>query len=308
MFCLLALLCAPAVPPAPAHATMMLTYGYDVAVQSKWTTHGCGRELPQLLEGHAATGLPGLWRIDLHLFSFSPGNVTLTPGWRDAWKAAYATARPHLLTGALRGFFVGDELTAQMLPLADLITVVDTMRATMDADDELPASSRILYYNDSIYMATWKEGIPHNLTHFSLDYYHGTQTGRIGVTVWDLYETYVFPKLGPNTKLLFVPQAYGSKVDALGRSLAQFEDWSLGNLSEYVNWSTRDPRIIGFNPWHLLDRPAMASVAGCNTSLWGCEEVGMANMSRLLSALKVLGGDIRRHAAKADADARAMTA
>ena len=133
----------------------------------------------------------------------------------------FDAARPHLVAGVLRGVMIGDELTAQGLPFASLELLIDEIAAAMAG---VPATSRTIYYNDSIFAATWPR-IPHNLTLFSLDYYHGPATGRIGRTVMDLYDEYVLPKLGPNTKALFVPQAFGSDVGAV--SLEQYEEYAL---------------------------------------------------------------------------------
>ena len=59
----------------------------------------------------------------------------------------------------------------------------------------------------------------------------------------------------------------------------------------------RARQVAELNARIKLSRQAMASVPGYNTSLWGCEEVGMANMSRLLDALTILGGNIKARAA-----------
>ena len=113
----------------------------------------------------------------------------------------------------------------------------------------------------------------------------------------DLYEAYVFPKLGPTTKTLFVPQAYGSRVDARpGWTLDRYEDWALGNLSEYVAWASADDRVVGFNPWHLLDRP-VANVSACAAGEFGCCEAGAVSMPRLWAALVELGERVVANAA-----------
>ena len=224
--------------------------------------------------------------------------MRLKSDWRARLASLFRATRPHLTeSGALRGFFIGDELTAQGLPLDELELVVNALSAVLRSDGSIPASCRVLYYNDSIFVAAWgNHSIPHNLTHFSMDYYHGIETGRVGETVWDLYQKFVFPKLGSSTKVLFVPQCFGSKVDTRpGYTLTQYEDWSLGNLTQYIAWSARDPRIVGFNPWHLLNR-GIRNVSSCDSSGFGCTEVGAASMPRLRKALAVLGAQVKRNA------------
>ena len=74
-------------------------------------------------------------------------------------------------------------------------------------------------------------------------------------------------------------------------TLEQYEDWALGNLTSYQNWSSLDSRVVGFNPWHLLDRP-VANASACDSVEFGCCEVGLMNMSRLHRALVSLGRQI----------------
>jgi hypothetical protein len=280
----------------------MMMYGYDASAMQSWTSNGVSRNLSQLISGFQTVGLPGLFRIDTLLFTRdAAGHLELVKDWRAVLKGAFDDARPHLCEGgALRGFFIGDELTAQGLPFDDLKMVIDAVHAALESEHSIPLSCRTIYYNDSIFMATWTTDIPHNLTHFSLDYYHGRATGRIGQTVWDLYQSFVLPKLGPTTKLLFVPQAFGSRLDPRsGHTLADYEHWALGNLSEYVRWSALDDRIVGFNPWHLLDRPVSNSTACaaegfgcCEVGVLGTDESGAYSMPRLRDAIIDLGKEV----------------
>eukprot|EP00041_Stephanoeca_diplocostata_P016728 m.330461 g.330461 ORF g.330461 m.330461 type:complete len:301 (-) comp20462_c0_seq1:1578-2480(-) len=251
------------------------------------------RELSDLIAGFASTGLPGLYRIDTKVLDFSHGRVKLFPDWHELLHDAFAEALPHLNEqGCLRGFFVGDELTAQGLPFDDLVKIVDALNALL-VSANVAATCRIIYYNESIVVAGWTSDIPHNLTHFSMDYYHGTATGRIGQTVWDLYKSYVLPKLGPNTKMLFVPQAFGSKVDTrVDHTFEAYVQWSMRNLTEFIQWSSLDDRIVGFNPWHLLNRP-VANVSACCSAGFGCCEIGASNMPQLFETLVQLGQAIK---------------
>lgn len=90
-----------------------------------------------------------------------------------------------------------------------------------------------------------------------------------------------------------MPQAFGSSVDARpGNTLAQYEDWMLGNLTQYIHWSSLDERVVGFNAWHLLDRPGPTSTSSCASKGAGCGEVGVEGMPRLRTALQALGEEI----------------
>eukprot|EP00945_MAST-04E_sp_MAST-4E-sp1_P000008 g8.t1 len=180
--------CGEAANGVPGHVNMMLSYDYNASLQHKWCTHGVSRNLTELVEGYRHYSLPGLFRVDLVFVNFTKskeGKISVFTDWEKRLEDTFAAASPYM-TGTnppLRGIFVGDELTAQGLPVKALKMVVDKLRAMLDL---LGGGRRILYYNDSIFLAAWTENIPFNLTHFSMDYYHAISTGRVGKTVWDL--------------------------------------------------------------------------------------------------------------------------
>lgn len=287
----------------PAHLDMMPIYGYDPALQANWTTSGISRSLDELRAGFAKTGLRGLLRLDnddvqpaaQRLFT-DDGPLRLVPAWRAVWAARYAAARSSLIGGSLRGVFIGDELTPQGLPFAEFEALVDAIHASFHGDAALPPRSRVIYYNDAIDMRAWPY-IPANLTHFSLDYYHSNLTG-LDITVFRVYEDFVLPKLRGGTRVLFAPQAYGSRLDVRpGYSIADYERWAVANLTEYVAYASRDARFAGFTPWHLLDRPPPANVTECSLGIrdftFGCCEVGAESMPRVLAALVELGQQVK---------------
>lgn len=278
--------------PAPApHLTMMSFYGYNASAMDGWITHGVSRNMTQLLQGRASHGIAGLLRLDgtsagILDRNTSTGRFQLTRGWQQAWADVFADASPHISSGALVGFFVGDELTAQGLPFAQLEALVDAIAATLRGGVGGCAAtlSCMIYYNDSDFAMSWPY-VPRNLTHFSFDYYHGVATG-LHVTVWQLYKARIEPLLGNSTtRMLLVPQAFGSALDP-ARPIHVWSDWMLANLTQYVTWANSDTRFVGFTPWHLDDRPA---VGNCSSSLWGCEEIGALGMPDVRDAFQTLG-------------------
>ena len=146
-------------------------------LQANWTTLGLSRELAELAAGANATGLPRLPRLDGDLL-FSSG-VTLRPDWEARLDDALEDATPLLASGALKGVFVGDEPTAQGLPYADLVEIVDRAAGWLSLN--APADARIVYYNDSIYVAAWAadEPVPHPDS-FQHGLYRWARHGRAG--------------------------------------------------------------------------------------------------------------------------------
>ena len=103
--------------------------------------------------------------------------------WDEQTLKLLDLAKPHLISGALRGVFLGDELSAQGTGLAphdpgalsfrDIERWVDLVRGFLDevAISRAAAGTKddlVLYYTSSDYCMTWPY-IPRNLTLFSMD-------------------------------------------------------------------------------------------------------------------------------------------
>ena len=121
----------------------------------------------------------------------------------------------------------------------------------------------------------------------------------------------MFPKLGPDTKLLVVPPAYGSRTPCKGKpsvwctsqNYAQWLELNRGNFVSsqsprarnacpptdpvprgqtfYRDWAFSDERIVGWDPWPLHASPAQ----GATTSM----SLGLADMPEVLAWYKGLG-------------------
>ena len=106
--------------------------------------------------------------------------------WDEQALHLLGLAQPHLISGALRGVWLGDELTASgvgshphvpgALSFRDLEKYINLVRGFLDVH-VAPArratgvkEDLILYYMSSVYSKTWPY-IPPNLTHFALDDY-----------------------------------------------------------------------------------------------------------------------------------------
>ena len=106
-----------------------------------------------------------------------------------------------------------------------------------------------------------------------------------------MYQQTVFPKLGPDTKLLVVPPTYGShhactasgpSVWCTNQTYSEWLELNNGNFTFYRDWAFSDPRIIGFDPWPLQP-------GGSNTSSMA---LGLLGMPEILAEYKALGKQI----------------
>lgn len=126
----------------PAHITTMTAYGYNASAQAGWCSWGKSFNLTELIQGFEQHGLPGLYRIDCvgcqelengggkhlpdpgfaagvicdgrncstcpnvyHMCEKSRGDKT---NWDEQTLQLLNLAKPHLISGALRGVFLGE--------------------------------------------------------------------------------------------------------------------------------------------------------------------------------------------------------
>lgn len=228
------------------------------------------------------------------------------------YKAKWATLRdsvvlPMLKEKSVFGVFFGDELCWQCLSWQNLSTAVDTVRA------DLPRGEAILYYNEAFPVLAASKcstggdfdpnrtnfsypRVPTGLDWVSLDYYpdEGTLLGAPR-----LFEQYLYPKMAPHQKALFVPPAYGcnrtqlsyqrcnqlccsnstrdgANVPCNGDCSVAMLQWAEGSY----NWARSDPRIVGLNPWHYTGASG------------GPFQPGLVNMPAVLAAYKAIGKEI----------------
>jgi hypothetical protein len=342
----------------PKHVKYMSAYGYNASAQATWCSFGKSFNLSQLVEGHKTFGMPGLYRIDCvgcegsqaKSPSFAAGIICDLPtakrppgrnpyhfcqkrkgdttDWDEETAKLMALAKPHLLSGALSGIFLGDELTSAGRPQGPsgltfedfdrwVNVVAGYLAAVAPARAAAGLEPPILYYTESDYVSTWPY-IPHNLTLFSMDDYHpswmypsspvskcrtsgfprpaGCENETTGLWVYPVYQASVFPKLGPDTKLLLVPPTYAShylcngtgSVWCTNQTYAEWVGIGQSNFSFYRDWAFSDSRIVGFDPWPLNVPDGWRPLAGWTTPI-----VGLLDIPELLPEYVALGKAIR---------------
>lgn len=116
--------------------------------------------------------------------------------------------------------------------------------------------------------------------------------------VQPVYERYIYPKMTPDQRVLFVPPAYGaggnrSMGDKLccnsntrdganppcaGNCTAALAQWA----ATVYEWARADPRVVGLNPWHWNTRSTTS----------GMFEPGLVGMPGLLQVYQAIGAEI----------------
>merc|ERR1719272_2772515 len=96
---------------------------------------------------------------------------------------------------------------------AELNLLVDAVAASLAS---LGLPDLIIWYNDSDNFHLWEGDIPHNLTVFSADFYHPKWMYPGIGDVRDVYNEWLFPKLGPETQVFVVPPTFGNTMGCNG--------------------------------------------------------------------------------------------
>jgi hypothetical protein len=93
---------------------------------------------------------------------FDRAHHGLFPGWREATDSFVAIMAPLLANGTAVGVFLGDEICCSGVPLSNLTSVANRLRAG------LPAA--LLYTNECSVMGAWPD-VPAALDFISIDFY-----------------------------------------------------------------------------------------------------------------------------------------
>ena len=267
-------------PPSPQEQEQLFltVYGWgDFDTMARTcTAFSCGDFttcLPQLEVMRARYGVRGMLGGP---GVFTRGNWTfasggLVPGWVQKTDTFIAAARPSCANGTVQSIFFGDELVCSGVPLQNLTSVVDRVRAG------LAGTGVKLYTNEcggglnqgtvaGCYKAecraewAWPT-VPAALDWLSIDAYNeGNRDGAAEVAlVRRRAEKVIFPRMHAGQSLVLVPGVFANSPAGCRRSglrcpLAQQSAQVVAKLRGYIAWAQTEPRIAGLHSWHLLNR------------------------------------------------------
>ena len=95
----------------------------------------------------------------------------------------------------------------------------------------------------------------------------------------------LYPKLYPDECVLLVPGAFGCKETRFSLAVEQ-EARIVAKLAAYQSLAPSEPRIVGFNPWHIDNR------SGPSTTALHCMNLGGGAIPRVQARLEALGESI----------------
>ena len=261
----------------------------------------------------AAKGITTLFSTHDTFFRNGAG---MRPDWKTAWSEIQLEIDPLIRSGAIVGFFAGDELVSGgKITRAELITCLDAL-----------ALAKAKYAKLGMPLFTWANeggevwveqfnasGIPASLDVVSIDDYYmdadGTPESQVrGHREW--YESKLYPLLNSKQRVFVVPGSFATRNGngpttgryAKGNATFCYRDaktsavtpetcdaYMADQANAFAAWAWDDARVVGFAPWHWDTR--------LKSAVSPYKEIGVVDMPRTKAAWKNIGARMRRAAA-----------
>ena len=177
----------------------------------------------------------------------------------------------HRSVPRLEVLFLGDELCDGGIPLANLSTVADFVRAQVGPDVTLWTNEGVSAFTRAPTAPSYIGRVPAALDLVSLDSYNVSDPVAEAAQTAALYEKYIFPRLaGPHQRVMFVPGTvgcipgstfpYGPKGRKISwgqcnTSLEVQGQRQAAKMAAYFAYALGEPRVAGFSPWRWFTEP-----------------------------------------------------
>jgi hypothetical protein len=264
---------------------------------SGWTTYAVTLNLSACVEARASTPY-ATCLFDLHWKLFGGGpicntshgtqsTIRLKPDLAGTWatlKRVYEL--DHMVAnGTVQGFFMGDEMAYNGLPLVELEEAAATVRSSYPGtwiyanearrplDLDVDKCGRTLGYE-----------VPPSLDALSIDTYDaGLEIPGFVSKVRHIYEEKIFPKLRANQSAWLMPGAFASASASGSKckgNLTCWDDMCAREATDWAAWAHTDKRVTGMYGWHWQTRSA---------SHLPNKEIGLEDMPRCRMAWRQIG-------------------
>jgi hypothetical protein len=167
------------------------------------------------------------------------------------------------------GVCAGDELLLQGLPLSNLSSLADLIRADFPRNDHsftiyendayapvkggIDGSNRPIGWENATHPDDWR--VPASLDWISMDLYRLNATYI--ETFQEVYEQHLYPRMTVHQHALVVPAAFSAmgagSLNGVNWTLAQYDDAMEQIAWAAYNWTINDSHLVGLAPWHWYD-------------------------------------------------------
>ena len=226
---------------------------------------------------------------------FDRSGGALDPNWSSNLQNLLKIAQPYVTKGIITGFFLGDELCCAGLPLSNLTSVADMIRSTVNddgygisgSDDSGDSGDIIIYTNECDGTVNGWPSVPESIDWISFDLYDVNNGTHGAHEIISSYETYIFPRLNDNQKVVLVPGIMGCNYTQSELDINSVQ--IVNDLDILFEWAKNETNVAGFNPWHFNNRSTNQAAPPCNM------KPGGVMMPDVVNKLKEIGTYIMKN-------------
>ena len=193
----------------------------------------------------------------------------LRSNWQQILESAINSSKQALDSGAIRGFFLGDEVCCAGVTVAEIGLVAAFIKARVPPHVFTYLNECAHTFNRSEMVrrgmpaSSMSQGdllggkLPAALDYISFDEY-GNSSSSAGevVAVRRLHQQWVFPVLSPHQRVFVVPGFFSDATPDLPKATQVQQDEALvTKLEQYLRYAAEESRIEGIMPWHWKTWP-----------------------------------------------------
>lgn len=192
------------------------------------------------------------------------GRTGLAAGWQRNIAATVQAARSRLVSGAVAGLFLGDEVVCGGVHVENLTAVAAYSKQQLlvagVGHGLVYVNECKLSFNNTHRPYGIKGLLPAGLDLISFDAYQLSNLSTFAPTPWWLQEPRanrafvareLIPRMHPHQRLMVIPGLYGNDSATAAEHAVQ-DTRLVAKLEAYWEWIKGDDRIIGLNPYHWV--------------------------------------------------------
>jgi len=227
-------------------------YNTDLTKTASASTLYLAASLQDALNVYQQYKIPSLLDTSKTLLNWGPRPIVLFPDWQSRWQNLVQQTQPHIASGTLIGFNLGDELLLHCLQPRHIDAMAQAIRASFP--------NTIIWYNEGhkpieehLNACGTKVtfSISSALSWFSIDLYHhdGVVPNWVHDNVKAFYKKYIFPNLHPGQRIALVPGSFNSNLNP-NCDTKCYDEMIGHDAVDFIDWALSDSRVAAVIPWN----------------------------------------------------------